>query len=276
MAEQIIKQYSEEEMELFKNILENATKRSKPKFYEILVDGLKAVERTSDVEDFDTYLNFVKENSRQIEVRMFYSANSPKFEKHSLLIGAAPIETKSMELSGIEIQNRITQGIQAEREKWEKEDLKKQLQEEKDSYADLEKYVADLETQITQLRSAKNTLGGFDMGELAGSALTAFLKNNVHAIEKLTGAKGLAGAVLSENNSTPIATSNHSSEVEFSENNSAVTLSEDDQQSLLFVNHLKGKFDEINWKKVMEIVQQLGTYPAKIDTIHELLQTTKN
>lgn len=283
--EQIIMQYSEEQMELLKTILKNAAKKSTPKFYEILVDTLKAVEKTNDVEEFDSYLNFINTSSRQVEVRFFYSQHSPKYEKHLLFISNTPpppIETKSVELSGVEIQNRITETITAEREKWERDaeqkELKKELKEKEDTIKENEKYIGELEQTVIELRQQRNTFKGIHLGEIAGAGFEYLLRNNAKLLEKYPLTKGLAGIIAQSNEEqkAQLHAPTENAEVQFSSNDHAATISEEDQQHVAFLKQLQGVFKEEEIKDLFAIIDVFSKDHSQLKTVKELLQNNNN
>ena len=276
--------YSEEQMELLKTILNNAAKKDKAKSYEILVGGLKAVEKTKDIDEFDSYLNFINEDSKQVEVRFFYTHESPKFKKHILLIGNTPppVETKNEGLSGIEIQHKISEGIRAEREKWERDAAQKELQKELNEKNELikenDKYIEELEKTILELRLSKNTIKGIHLGEVAGVAVEALIRNNVHLLEKIPATKALAGLIAKDNEEQKLKANSlpENAEVQFSAVQSPPTdLSDDDQHMIAFLKQLQNSFNENELKDLIEVIQKLSEDTTQIKTIKELLNNNK-
>ncbi|MFM2224271.1 MAG: hypothetical protein RJA07_473 [Bacteroidota bacterium] len=276
--EQNIMQYNEAAMERFKTLLETATEKGTPKYYEIVVDNLKVIEKTNDVNEFDNYLSFITDSTSQIQI-LIYTNNlkSPRHTKYTFITNAEK-ENKGSELSGVEIQNRITQGIQAEREKWERDVRQKELQNELKEKDELikenDKYITELENTILGLRQNRNTFKGIHLGEVAGVAVEALIRNNVHFLEQFPATKSLAGLIAQDNEQQklqPPATPENA-EVQFSAvQKTATTLSEEDQQLLQFMKQLQGTFNEDELKALMEIIQRLGEDTTQIQTVKELL-----
>ena len=261
----IVKQYSEEEMELFKNILANAVKKGTPKTFEMVVDGMTVVEKTNDLEEFDTHLDFIQAATKLVEVRVFYSPKSPKFKRYLFYFGTIPTVEKSSTLNGVEIQNQILQGIQAEREKWEKEKLREKLQEAEENEEELQEYIEKLQAEITQLRQHQTEQSAHKgYLELAGTLASAFGKG---------GKEGLAGLFGNDKNEKATPTPNVA-ESSFSE--AQESISETDKQYLLFLKSLEGKFEFDNWDAAMRILHLLSKNQHQIPIVLDLLKQNNN
>ena len=273
-TEQNIMQYNEAAMERFKTLLETAAEKGTPKYYEIVVDNLKVIEKTNDVNEFDNYLSFITEHTKQVQI-LIYTNNlkSPRHTKYTFILNTVN-ESKGNELSGIEIQNRITQGIQAEREKWEKDAMKKEMEELNDVNEELTNYIKQLESTIVEMRQNKNTFKGIHLGEIAGVGLEMLLRNNVKLLEKHPLTKGLAGLIAQDNNDKKLEAGSPSenAEVSFSSADHATALSEADQNHLNYLKHLQEKFSEENYADLMEVIKIFGEEPNQVKTVKELLQ----
>ena len=127
--------YSAEKIEKLHEYLKRYHQLGQPIDYEILVDGFRAVRRTSDPEVFYQFDTFVNADTQNIEI-VFYHGNSNNNERFLFLLTDTPIQRNNQDeqsLSGLEIQNRSLDGISKERERWEMEkvlDEKKQLEKD--------------------------------------------------------------------------------------------------------------------------------------------------
>ena len=63
-------------IERLKHYLESAAEKGRPKFYEVYVDNLKAVDKTCDPEAFDEYLVYMGEDTRMVKVLIYTSTES--------------------------------------------------------------------------------------------------------------------------------------------------------------------------------------------------------
>jgi hypothetical protein len=266
--------YSTEAMERFKTILENSADSGKAKYFAIEVDGLKVVEKTNNVEEFDNYESFITDDTREILIYL-YSTNaaSPKHDKHYLKMEKRVVEKPVSEptLSGIEIQNKIDAGIQAAQERWEKKELEKQIVELKEELEDAEEYVEKLEAKCEEYERNRNTLRGVNVGEALGVAAESVLRNNVGLLAQVPAMKGLAGLIDKDNKdkakqlNTPAIPD---SEVSFSANN---TLSEEDKNMMQLLGEMKNVFNETELQQVMSIIGALSKDHSQIQIVNELL-----
>jgi hypothetical protein len=266
--------YSSEAMERFKTILENSADSGKAKYFAIEVDGLKVVEKTSNVEEFDNYESFITDDTREILIYL-YSTNSasPKHDKHYLKMEKRLVEKPVAEptLSGVEIQNKIDEGIRVAQERWERKELEKQIVELKEELEDAEEYVEKLEAKCEEYERNRNTLRGVNVGEAAGVALDSFLRSNVDTLAQIPATKGLAGLFDKSNKerakqlNTPASPD---SEVSFS---ASTTLSEDDKNMMQLLSEMKNVFNETELQQVMSIIGALSKDHSQIQTVNELL-----
>jgi hypothetical protein len=221
-----IEKYDVAKIEQLKMFLEQNTERGKPRYYEIFVDNLRVIEKTNDVAEFDNFQNFMNEDTSLIKI-LLYSSNgeSPKNDKFIYRVKEEDSKSKEQGLSGVEVTERIQTALQMEKEKWDNNLTKKELEEAEERIEELEKYSEQLEAKIIELKQNQNKLGGIHLGEIAGVALEALLRNNTQLLSKYPLTKGLAGVIEQDNkqktnfesNSTGSSTAD--SEVSFSEVN---------------------------------------------------------
>jgi hypothetical protein len=119
-------------IERLKHFLESAAEKGRPKFYEVFVDNLKAVDKTSDPEAFDEYLVYMGDDTRMVKVLIYTSTEScPRNDKFLFTVTSPDKEREEKrrgELSGLEVEEKIHAVVQQEREKMATELLKKELQ----------------------------------------------------------------------------------------------------------------------------------------------------
>ena len=242
--EQTIENYDESKIESVKRFLESKVDKKNPKtgdsqarYYEIFVDSLKVVERTNDPEEFDSFEDFLQDSTKEVRVLIYTaSATAPKLmtkhvfrlqpeetKKEAGLSGSEIVAKiteavsaerqkweleqlkkeleatkKDSSLSGVEIQSRITESISGERQKWEFEQVKKELEETKKDLEEAEEYIDTLETQTEELRHKKG-LEDVKSAETIGMVLETIARRNVGLLGKIPFAKGLAGVIAEDN-----------------------------------------------------------------------------
>jgi hypothetical protein len=221
-----IEKYDVAKIEQLKMFLEQNAERGKPRYYEIFVDNLRVIEKTNDVAEFDSFQNFMNEDTRLIKILLYSSSEeSPRNDKFIYRVKEEESKSKEQGLSGVEVTEKIQTALQMEKEKWDNNLIKKELEEAEERIEELEKYSEQLEAKIIELKQNQNKLGGIHLGEIAGVALEALLRNNTQLLSKYPLTKGLAGVIEQDNkqkanfesNSTGSSTTD--SEVSFSEVN---------------------------------------------------------
>lgn len=186
-------------IERLKHFLESAAEKGRPKFYEVYVDNLKAVDKTSDPYAFDEYLVYMGEDTRMVKVLIYTSTeNCPRNNKFIFTVNSPEKERdekRRQELSGFEIEEKIQSVVQQEREKMNTELLKKELRETQEDLEEAEKYIENLEKQLVEAKDTKATAKQ-NFGEVVSLALESMIRRNSHLLNgiPLVG-QGLAGVV---------------------------------------------------------------------------------
>jgi hypothetical protein len=243
--EQIIERYSQEKAENVRQFLESKVgKKNKEgdpleRYYEIFVDNMKVVERTSDPEEFNDYLSFLRENTKEVRIIIYTaSPTAPKVTSRHVFkmqaeepkkepgLSGADIESrisdriaaerqkwemdqlkrdleatrKDSSLSGVEMESKIDERIEGVKQKWELDLLKKELSDTKKSLEEAEDYIDDLEKQAEVLKGKKG-LEDVKASEAIGMVLEGIARRNTSIIRKLPipMAKGLAGVIDEDN-----------------------------------------------------------------------------
>ncbi|MFZ5552494.1 MAG: hypothetical protein ACOZCO_05205 [Bacteroidota bacterium] len=183
--------FKDNTLEKIKRILEVWDEKGTPRFYSVQVDGEPIVSRTNNPGEFDNVKAFIFHNTEQIRVA-YYRGNETEPSEEAIYTIAREKE-KSNGLSGVEIDERIAQALDAERRKWEHEQLKKELSDTKKELNEAEDHIDNLESLVEELKSSKNKLGNVHVGEVVSVMVESFLKRNVDKIKRLPGGSTLAG-----------------------------------------------------------------------------------
>ena len=274
-------------IEKLKHYLESAHEKGKPKFYEIFVDNLKAVDKTSDPDAFDEYLVYMGEDTRIVKVLIYTSTeNCPRNDKFLFIITSPEKdreEKRKQELSGIEIEEKIHSVVQQERDKMNTELLRKEIERLQGELDDSEEYIGELEKKLEETRATKATAKE-NLGEVFSLALENMIRRNTHLLGgiPLVG-QGLAGIVDKDNKRLEEAAQNSFQAIE--ERNvsfrkiskegeelySKGSLSKEDQETLNYFKTLRQAFTEIELFQVLEIIGALACYKESIPVVLELL-----
>lgn len=270
-------------IEKLKHYLESASEKGKPKFYEIFVDNLKAVEKTSDPESFDEYLVYMGEDTRMVKVLIYTSTETcPRNDKFIFIVtnpDKEKEERRRQELSGIEIEEKIQAVVQQEKEKMNIELLKREVERLEGELDDSEKYIEELEKKLEETKQEKVTSKG-NLGEIVSMAFESMLRRNTHLLGgiPLVG-EGLAGLVEQDNrrlhdpnaSSTQAPDKSKAGFEKVNEGDKSATgyqVSKEDQEMLGYFNSLRQAFTQKELLQVFEIIGMLSY--SKDDITHVL------
>lgn len=277
-------------IERLKHFLESASEKGKPKFYEVFVDNLKAVDKTSDPEAFDEYLVYMAEDTRMVKVLIYTSTeNSPRNDKFIFTVTSPEKERdekRRQELSGFEIEEKIQSVVQQEREKMNTELLKKELEETQEELEEAEKYIAELQKELVEARDNKTTAKQ-NFGEVVSLAFESMIRRNTHLLNGIPiVGQGLAGVVEQDNKRLEDATLNSASAIEERNVTFKRVLSEDgkqssfkdsiskeDQETLSYFQSLREAFTETELLQVLKIISVLSQDKESIAAVLNLLQS---
>jgi len=275
-------------IERLKHYLESATEKGKPKFYEVFVDNLKAVDKTSDPEAFDEYLVYMSEDTRMVKVLIYTSTeNCPRNDKFIFTVTSPDKERderRRQELSGFEIEEKIQSVVQQERDKMNTELLKKELAETEEELEEAEKYIAELEKQLIEAKNTKVSAKE-NFGEVVSLALESMIRRNTHLLNgiPLVG-QGLAGVVEQDNKRLEDTALNSPSAIQErkvtfkrvvnddEKPSSKGTISKEEQETLGYFQTLRETFSGEEMVQVLEIIGVLSYQKESIPSVLELLK----
>jgi FtsZ-binding cell division protein ZapB len=233
--------------------------REQPFDYEIVVDGLKVVRRTSDPEMFFIFENFVTADTKNVEI-IFYNGNSNVNEKRMFtFIDDEPEKG----LNGVEAEARIHEKLKKDMEfdqlTRDNKDLKQKVEE-------LKREVDYLEKTNEELVNSQSPLRGF-LGEIGSSFVESFIRRNPSVIKSLPGGEALAGLIETDNKQRQQEEQISENEVTFKAKSESGSWNEEEQNAITFVNQLKAQFQREEFDKVLLILQTLADDKSKIDLI---------
>lgn len=290
MAQITTEKYDIVKLERLKHFLEANVEKGKPKFYEIFVDNLKAVDKTNDPSCFDEYQMYQNDDTRMIKVLIYTSTeNCPRNDKFIFTLRDPYNERKQEELGGLEVENKISSAIEQERNRIQLEQLQKELEQVKDELEDCEDYNEKLDAELQQCkqeleasRKRKVTLTEMNAGNLVGFATDYFLKNYPGISNKVPLLSSLSGFLSNEDaedqpspltDATKSPLNGHASFTRKQPTEGLNELDEITKKKLNFFSQMEAAFDEDQLEKVIEIIDGLGASPEQIDIVHSLLQS---
>lgn len=296
--------YQPSKLESLRKHLELCAEKNEAKPYEIFVDSIKAVGRTTNVEEFDNYENYLSSDNNNIKVIIYYKANSPRNEcyhfslharnsKEALEEGLSSLPPKQLNKKMMEkmVEERQTQAFENEMIK----KLNQKIEELNQLNNTMLTKLEEKDKEITRLYNAleiaeanRNTFRGMDMGKLLATAGETFIRNNTAMLKKVPGLGGIAefidkdtvdkyGQKQPESNATTNASE---SESLFKKRASEGEVKNEEQDEVVknfqrFFQHLQQHFSAEEMDKALEILDLLSMHKEKIPITLDLLSEKK-
>jgi hypothetical protein len=277
--------YDPAKVERLKHFLSSLQEKGKAKLYEIFVDNLKVVEKTDDATEFETYMDYLDNDTQEVKIVIYNSANSPRNDQYTFELKpkekqkGKEVEKQTLPaaLSGLDIENRIDEKLQIERRKWDMELLKKENEELKVKIQDAEEFMDQLQQAYEEEKAKKQKLGNVDLGDLASVALEGLIRRNTHFISKIPGGEALAGIIEADNKEKmkAIAAPEEETEASFKKKEERQAMSQEDEERLQILRMMQQHFNEKQLKDVWGILQKLSVDNSLITPVLDLLEPQK-
>lgn len=269
----IIEAYNPQKIEIIKRMLEKQSSKGSPLAYEIFVDNFKVVMKTTDMLEFDSYEDVMTNETKFIRINVY---NSPS-ETISHTKYVFEVEEKKPEVNRslgevTDINTKIKESIAVERERWDRDQLIKELDRTKLELQEAEEYIDELSGQLEKAKLKPNHFGKLDLGSLAGSAIEGVMRRNPQWLTKVPGLEGLAGVIVDENtNGKRIDSPTEETEVTLSKKTDAPSLTDEEKSYLEFGKQVAENFEDEEITLLAKIINQLGKDTSQLKTVAELL-----
>ncbi len=275
--------FDQQKIDRLKSHLESMATKGTPKFYEIFVDGLKAVPKTDEPKEFEGYEDYMTPDTNQIKIVVYCSGASPRNDQYVYSMKAQNnAEALDLGLSGIAIKSFTTNELKELRlqrdQKAAYKDEIKELNAEIDGlYKDQDEkkaYIERLEKVVEIAKANGNKIGGVHVGEMFSVAAESFFKRNASKIEKTFGVEGLSGFFTEADESKTENKTLPETEVTLKKKNSSdgnTEMSEQDKQFLGLFREIQKHFSQAEFDQVIEIIENLSKDKSKIKLILDLL-----
>lgn len=260
MALQSKERYDPAKIERLAEHLRLYNEKEQPIDFEIIVDGFKVVRRTNDPAMFSMFESFIDANTKSMEI-LLYNGASNNNDKTIFYFGELPKEG----LSGVDVDNRIDEGVQRKLKERDYDALKKDNEDLEKEIDELEKQVEQLEKEKADLVASQSPLKGV-LGEIGSSLVESFIKRNPLVMKSIPGGEALAGLIAEDGKKE--SQLEEESEVSFKSKSNS-----EDEAAITFVNQLKTQFSKDEFDNVLIILQGLADDKGKIQEI--ILQLTK-
>lgn len=269
--------YDPLKIDKLKHLISTSYQKRTPKDYEIFVDEMRVVDRTSDPEEFDSYQDYIDDDTRYIRFILYYTQSSPRNEQFVYELQSARSFGTNAELSGVDIDNKIGERLFSERQKWETEQKQKEQQKEIEGLTaklkDAEEYIATLENNVEDLK-VNGTKVRAGWGEIASVALEGIIRRNPQLLSAIPGGEAVAGILAGTEQNPKSTETEPQAEVSFQSVSTAPQNNPVDSDNAFIIQLMNNSFEPTQTAKVWEILRELAESPDNIETVLELLQTS--
>jgi hypothetical protein len=267
--------YDQLKIDKLKLYLQTQADRNAARYYEIYVDNLKAVHKTNDIQEFDSYEDYMTEDTDRIRI-LVYSTNSqsPRNDQYVYRMKKQDEQKTVVQqqgLSGIEIESRMEEKLQTHRERWEHEALVKELEQTKQQLKESEEYAEKLAAELLEYKGKKLHWGNVNLGELASVVVEGIVRRNPQMVAKLPGGETLAGIIEQDNKERGTTTPTQETEVSFKKKSDTPELSDEEKGYLNFMRGIAESFDDEEIVILTQVITKLEEDTTQLKPVAELL-----
>lgn len=191
--------YNPEKIEQIRKLLDMQIRKGLPVQFEIYIDSLTVVPKTNDINEFDTYEDYLSSGTRNMRLLIYDNisgteqVNECLYKMSSYMNQTLPTPANNS-LDGIELQDRINEQVNT---KIAEIEFKRELKETKEQLKDAEATIDSLNNELEQERAKK----GVEMtrwGEVGSLVLEGIIKRNPQLLSVLPGGENLAGIFMEQ------------------------------------------------------------------------------
>jgi hypothetical protein len=272
--------YDPLKIDKLKLYLQTQSDRNAARYYEIYVDNLKAVHKTNDLQEFDSFEDYMTDDTERIRI-LVYTTNSqsPRNDQYVYRMKKQDEQKQIVQaqgLSGIEIENRMEEKLQTHRERWEHEALVKELEQTKQQLKESEEYAEKLVVELLEYKSKKLLWGNVNLGEFASVVVEGFVRRNPQMLNKLPGGEALAGIIEQDNKERGTTIPTPETEVSFKKKSDTADLSEEEKGYLNFMKGIAESFDDEEIIILTQVITKLEEDTTQLKPVAELLNINVN
>lgn len=287
----IRQKYNPARIQLLHQVLVSSSQQGHPREYDIKVDELKVVQRTSDPEQFFRHEEFLLPDTQTVTIT-FYEGTSNRNSRHVFMLQEPDSEKESKGgLAGVE--QLVEEKINRERQQWKLEMLLKENEALKQQLAECEEYSEDLQEKMDRykeefeaFRKKRIDLSEMNIGKAFGFATEYLTKNHPRLTEKIPLLSSLSGFLTGdESAANPLGDAENrpesipETEASFTKKAQETSPLEYDQNTknkLEFFKQMEDAFDTQQLQKVVHLIQKLAAKPDQIDVVCGLMEIPVN
>lgn len=279
-----IKEYNSENLNRLKLWLGDMKNQGHTKFYEVLVDGMRVIYKTENLERFNEYLNWINNKTKSMRVMVYNTKNSHRsqvfeFRTENFIEGVSEklYPTRQRKLSEEEIEKRVQEAVLEKQKNQAFAELHKQNKELTKRLLDAEEHIQKQESELNVFKSKK---GDFDFESLLTMLALKFgdnpaVKEQLSSFESVfkgekreeSNSGEVEGSVTFRKKPDPAKATTDKTETSV---NTAITDESNDDTIHFHVPN--AKLDEAMCFKIYEMLYFLSQNTELIDTFYDLMK----
>lgn len=269
--------YSAQKINLLFQLLQGDYEEGHPREYDITVDDLKVVRRTTDPDRFFSHEDFINEETKFVTISL-YEGTSKRNTRYVYSLAGINEDEKST-LSGFE--TAMNEKLENQKKDWAYEQLQRENEELEYELKEQVAYSKQLENQLTAEREKKVTIKD-NWGDVLSIAMEGLVRRNTHLITGIPViGQGLAGIVEQDNKrleAQPVTGNEPSppeSQLRFTKQADVAgtnqQFSEAEKKILSYHRHLQKVFNEEELSTIVQIVALLSQNKENIEPVYQML-----
>lgn len=265
--------YSGARINLLYQLLQSDYEDGRPREYDISVDDLKVVRRTTDPEKFFSHEDFITEEARYLTITL-YEGTSKRNTRYVYYLKDG-VEEEKATLSGIE--QTMNDKMQQQRRQWDFELLQKEYEDLKGELEEQEEYIEKLEASLQEEKAKKANIKD-NWGEVFSLALEGMVRRNTHLLNGIPViGQGLAGVVEQDNRRLEHILENEESKVQERQvsfqrmTKEEAVQTEDDKKILDYHRSLQKAFSQEELATIIQIIALFSEEKENIETVYQML-----
>jgi len=265
--------YSGARINLLYQLLQSDFEDGRPREYDISVDDLKVVRRTTDPEKFFSHEDFITEETKYLTITL-YEGSSKRNTRYVYYLKEGAEEEKAT-LSGIE--QTMNDKMQQQRRQWDFELLQKENEDLKGELEEQEEYIEKLEASLQEEKAKKANIKD-NWGEVFSLALEGMVRRNTHLLNGIPViGQGLAGVVDQDNRRLEHILENEESKVQERQvsfqrvTKEEPVQTEEDKKILDYHRSLQKAFSQEELATIIQIIGLFSEEKENIETVYQML-----
>ncbi len=261
--------YDQFKIDKLKHYLEDMAGKGQARLYEVFVDGLKVVPKTDDVNQFDTYEQYMDEDTEKVRVLVYNSSFSPRNDQFCFIVE----RSKGAKNVGLgEIDTIVQEKLAARDREHEMESLRKELVAANERAEEAEAELEEVQKELAAVREGKERkqIKGV---EVLSVILEGFVRRNPQLLHKIPGGEALAGLIEQDNQEKVNSfLASPPADASFQRRQDNPTgLTPDQLRYIETLRQLEQTFPQPDLETVMRILAQFAESPDTLQTVSDLL-----